>query len=227
VIRKLTIMVHLLLVDVKIPANAQFFFKGLLKFVKFDVLDFVNPYLRHGLNLAETVELDNNFVQLGYESSYFILNMSTLFLVMIYFALMLIFYAATLCLTNPKIVKCRNKMMNGLVWNQVICFITESFMVMAVCTVTNLSQSFIFTSFGTFLNSNLTMIGVIIILGFPLFALMFLLKYHSRLSEKLFKDKYGELYKSIRTKQEGKAVLFEPFIASMRILVLSVTFVML
>jgi len=48
-------MVHLLLIDVKIPANAQFFFKGLLSFVAFDILDFVQPYMRAGLNLVETV----------------------------------------------------------------------------------------------------------------------------------------------------------------------------
>jgi len=56
-------------------------------------------------------------VNLGYESNYFILNMGTLFLVMIYFVFMLIFYAATMSVTNPKIVKCRRKVTNGLVWN--------------------------------------------------------------------------------------------------------------
>jgi hypothetical protein len=48
-------MVHLLLIDVKIPANAQFFFKGLLRFVAFDILDSIQPYMRAGLNLVETV----------------------------------------------------------------------------------------------------------------------------------------------------------------------------
>lgn len=100
-------------------------------------------------------------------------------------------------------------------------------MVMAVCTVINLSNTFLFTSFGTFLSSNLTMIGVLLILGFPLFALIFLLKYNHRLDETKYKDKYGELYEPLRIKRGGKAVLIEPFIALMRIIALSMTFVLL
>lgn len=51
-IRKLAIMVHLLIINVKIPANAQFFFAGLLGFVTFDIID-VKPYLRRGLKLED------------------------------------------------------------------------------------------------------------------------------------------------------------------------------
>ena len=50
--RKLTIMVHLLIVNVKIPANAQYFFSGLLSFVTFNLFD-LTPYIRNGLNLYD------------------------------------------------------------------------------------------------------------------------------------------------------------------------------
>lgn len=49
-IRKMTIMVHLLIINVKIPANAQMFFAGLLSFVTFDIIE-LGPYIRKGLNL--------------------------------------------------------------------------------------------------------------------------------------------------------------------------------
>jgi hypothetical protein len=51
-IRKLTIMVHLLIVNVRIPANAQLFFGVLLEFVTFNLID-LEPYLRKTLNLYE------------------------------------------------------------------------------------------------------------------------------------------------------------------------------
>lgn len=46
----MTIMVHLLIINVKIPANAQMFFAGLLTFVTFDIIE-LGPYIRKGLNL--------------------------------------------------------------------------------------------------------------------------------------------------------------------------------
>jgi hypothetical protein len=49
-IRKMTIMVHLLIINVKIPANAQMFFAGLLSFVTFDIIE-LGPYIRKGLDL--------------------------------------------------------------------------------------------------------------------------------------------------------------------------------
>jgi hypothetical protein len=50
--RKLTIMVHLLIANVRIPANAQYFFAGLLEFVTFDLIDLA-PHIRKGLNLYD------------------------------------------------------------------------------------------------------------------------------------------------------------------------------
>jgi hypothetical protein len=45
-------MVHLLIVNVRIPANAQLFFGVLLEFVTFNLID-LEPYLRKTLNLYE------------------------------------------------------------------------------------------------------------------------------------------------------------------------------
>jgi hypothetical protein len=58
--RKLTIMVHLLIINVKIPANAQYFFSGLLSFVTFNLID-LTPYIRNGLNLFDDELLNQNF----------------------------------------------------------------------------------------------------------------------------------------------------------------------
>lgn len=59
-------MVHLLIINVKIPANAQMFFAGLLTFVTFDIIE-LGPYIRKGLNLEDAeMVVNDNFKSLGY-----------------------------------------------------------------------------------------------------------------------------------------------------------------
>jgi len=55
-IRKLSIMVHLLIINVRIPANSQFFFERLLKFVTFDIID-TQAMMRKILNLYDYEEI--------------------------------------------------------------------------------------------------------------------------------------------------------------------------
>lgn len=55
-ISKMQLMVHLLLVNVRIPANAQIFFSGLLSFVTFGLIDF-EPTFRKILHLKLEEEI--------------------------------------------------------------------------------------------------------------------------------------------------------------------------
>ena len=50
--RKLSIMVHLLIMNVEIPANAQYFFASLLSFVTFDLID-LSPHIRKIFDLYD------------------------------------------------------------------------------------------------------------------------------------------------------------------------------
>jgi hypothetical protein len=58
-------MVHLLTINVKIPANALLFFQGLLNFVTFNLIDIQDP-LRKSLKLFEEQKINDNFNNLGY-----------------------------------------------------------------------------------------------------------------------------------------------------------------
>jgi hypothetical protein len=49
-IKKVSLMVHLLIINVNIPANATVFFSGLLGFVTFNLIDMEEP-IRKTLNL--------------------------------------------------------------------------------------------------------------------------------------------------------------------------------
>jgi len=49
-IKKMQIMIHLLLIEVEIPATCQIFFGSLLKLVTYELID-ISPYIRKGLKL--------------------------------------------------------------------------------------------------------------------------------------------------------------------------------
>jgi len=172
-IRKLTIMVHLLIINVSIPANAQVFFAGLLSFVTFDIIE-LGPYIRSGLNLPdEPVLINDNFGYLGYSSGYFVINMGTLVIAIVYFVLMLFFYVVTMCVKNEKFNRFRNWLTKGLLWNSIISFIVESYMLISISSVTNFKK-LEFKSVGTYVSSNLAMIGFVILVGYPLWSLFFM-----------------------------------------------------
>ena len=75
-------MVHLLIVNVNIPVNAQIFFSGLLNLVTYNIVDLKKP-VRELLRLDanEDVLINQNFESLGYESNFYLINISDLFIV--------------------------------------------------------------------------------------------------------------------------------------------------
>ena len=50
--KKMQIMIHLLLIEVQIPATCQIFFGSLLKLVTYELID-ISPYIRKGLKLND------------------------------------------------------------------------------------------------------------------------------------------------------------------------------
>jgi hypothetical protein len=92
------------------------FFEVLLQFVTFNIIN-IEPYIRKGLNLYETEDIQTNVLKLGYTSNYFIINMGNAFIAMIYLVVLLIFYLCTKSVENQKIKRFRNCLTNDLIWN--------------------------------------------------------------------------------------------------------------
>ena len=136
-IRKLTIVVHLLLINVRIPSNTQAFFGALCQLVTFNIIN-LEPYLRKGFNLYDTDEIDAKFQDLGYTSNYFLIIMGNLIIVLVYLVALLIFYACTQKVTNQRFKRIRNFMTKGLIWNTILSFLTESYVLLAISSITNL-----------------------------------------------------------------------------------------
>jgi magnesium-transporting ATPase (P-type) len=218
-------MVHLLIVNVRIPANAQAFFAGLLSFVTFDIIE-LGPYIRAGLKLEETDDLTENFQNLGYQSNFFAINIGTQGMIICVLVFLLIFHVTTSGVKNEKFVRFRAIVTKGLIWNNLLTFFTESYMLMSISTVTNYTE-FYFNSLGTIVSSNLCMLGTVIIFGFPLWLLIFLNAKKDKLHLKKYRDKYGEVYEHLAYRREGPKALLEPGLSLVRVLILTFTLIFL
>ena len=75
-------MMHLLIINVNIPANAQVFFKYLLNFVTFNLIDIEEP-LRKVLKLFDEQQINDSFYNLGYHSNYSVINFGNLFIMLV------------------------------------------------------------------------------------------------------------------------------------------------
>ena len=81
-IETLQIILHICLTDVTVPANAQVVFMEIFKIVSYDPIDIQDQVESiFGLDPALQIEMEGNFVHLGYESSYMISNMGSLVIV--------------------------------------------------------------------------------------------------------------------------------------------------
>jgi len=193
--------------------------------VTFNLID-IEPYIRSGLKLYDTEDIDDNFRNLGYVSNFFIINMGNVFIVMVYLIALLIFYAATLSVKNERFLRLRTFLTKGLIWNTIISFLTETYILIAISSITNF-HIFKFTSLGNVLSLNFAMVGTMVLIGFPIFVLVFLQRKGNKLHLPKYRERYGKLYEELNYKREGKKALLEPFFSLVRILMLTLTLVLL
>jgi hypothetical protein len=192
--------------------------------VTFDIIE-LGPYIRKGLNLTDDdVIVNQNFKNLGYDSEYFIINFGTLLLVLGYLIIMLLFYACTSGKGTSRFVRCRNQVTKGLVWNSVLSFVSESYMLLSISSVVNTTK-FQFEDLGTALSSNFTAVVLILLVVFPVFTLLFMYMKRRKLNKETFKSKYGAIYESLKTTRNKTSSFYEPLISMYRMLAL--TFVLI
>jgi len=98
-ISKLQIMVHLLITNVVIPANAQVFSSGLLSLVTYEIIE-TEDSLRKNLKLEDDKDFNPNFYALGYHSVFFLINIGNLLFVVCFQLAAYLFILATRRVTN-------------------------------------------------------------------------------------------------------------------------------
>ena len=141
-IKNLQIIVHLVLMGVIVPANAEIFFGALFDMIAFDPIDvtwIINPMF----SLSDIEQgLDEEFEALGYQSAYFLTNLGSLFLVVIV-QLVLIPMHLSVWACKPCCNKARRYSANHIdkcLWNGILTFIDGTFLVLCIMGMINLQK---------------------------------------------------------------------------------------
>lgn len=217
--KKAQIMVHLLIFNVMIPGNAQLFFSGLLGFLTFNIIN-LSEHIRNVFHLHQDQSVNDNFFNLGYSSTYFVVNMGNLYLIMLYIGIKLLLSAATSRVTikNEKVAKVRGWLEKDLYWSQVLQFVTESYIILCVSCIANFTNM-TWSHAGHVINSIFSILSMAAIIFYTAFSYLKVKQNRSRLKLKVFKDKYGYLYEGLRINR-GLHELKEPMLQGFRVIVL-------
>jgi hypothetical protein len=127
----------LMLVNIEIPEQTKIFMLGLLKLCTFQIIEF-DGMIRKMFRLKEEDEVivNENLNSLGYTSSYFLVNMGNV-LLMVFFELgLFLFMAVTQKIKNNFIRKQSLKAKSFLFWNGVYRLINEPYVVYVVSCMT-------------------------------------------------------------------------------------------
>ena len=85
-IANLQIITHMFLLSLEYPANVQEFFGGLFPVVTFDVIsmELILEWFNVDYDHVEMVALSTQFETVGYETTFIILNLGSLFFVLLF-----------------------------------------------------------------------------------------------------------------------------------------------
>ena len=152
-IQNLSFIVHLQLVNVETPANAQIFFSHLLSIVAFDVIDGLEvgdgveleDWLQEKLEMPDTTPLTINFYALGYESTLFSLGMGSLILFFILFPVFILIVLLVRLTTQscPRIQDKTKRMLDRTFFNSIMRFFEETYLITSLCSFINLRYSYL------------------------------------------------------------------------------------
>ncbi len=213
--KKMQIMIHLLLIEVEIPATCQIFFGSLLKLVTYELID-ISQYIKNGLKLYDDVGFSENFEQLGYQSSYSIILLGNLYiaLIVLIFGLIL-FFSTRKCKSSERFNKLRKKLKSTLIWHGTLGLFNESYIVICVGCFVNITMTKSGLTFGETFSLVNACLFFILVLGYPILILTVLVKNQPKLHLRKFRNQFGEFYLHFRYK-EGKVTVLEPFYSALR-----------
>ena len=169
-------MVHLSLNNIAFPGNVAFFYSYLLNIAGFDFLptDNIFDWL---FEFKSSEPLTARFETIGYETTYFVKNMGTMFIFGVIFAILLVltlFLYVLNAIVNISVTeKVANRMYRMVCWNPILRFLIESYIFIAISCCINLTE-FTFADSGSRVSSISTIVGVILVILLPLFVLYFM-----------------------------------------------------
>jgi len=215
-IHKLQIMIHLVIVNVLIPPHTMLYFNGLLNFITFQIFDF-RPLLNRIFDLGqETRMVSVNAWLLGYESTYFISNLSDIFVLFLFTLSCFVFAYGTRNSKNEKLRSYSKKTQNFWKWGGVYQAINMPFIVFVISAIIN-TCVLTWDNTGVGINNVFFFAGCALVVGFPIFNFFWLRKNKERLNTKGFFAEYGQMYHLLDWQSLRSWTLAEPAINSTRI----------
>lgn len=226
VIGKLQIMVHLFLINVEIPVNAQVYFGNLFQLVTYNIID-ITSFFRWSLKLEDDPDFLPNFFYLGYQSVFFLINIGNMFIAIIYHIVCLIFISCEKHIKNERLSRFRKNLEKDLIWNSLLSFVNESLIVCAVACFLQYSN-FKFKKIGESISEVSSIIYGLIIITTMVASLYTMLKHRDKLTTSSVKDKYGVLYSDLKIKRNRSVgILLEPFVGQVRLVLMAFSLVCL
>lgn len=156
------------LFQVDLPENAGMVFKQMMKIAAFDLVPNTEDIYNTVLGIDELPgPLTENFGTVGFETTYFIHNMGSLVFFIVAFPLMsIVAFLFTFCRQYAAIRKAKKSIEETIYWNYLIRLLIESYTILAVCGMINLTD-LKWDSVGTFIVSVNAILFLVVCVALP------------------------------------------------------------
>ena len=214
-IKNVQVIVHLLLLNVTVPANAAIFFGAIAEMVAFDPID-ISEYIPQAKAIDPTITVftvDPKFEALGYESVFFDANLGGLRFILALQILIIVIYIviaiSPCCFTRSK--NWVGVKLEAIFFNSLITFIDSTFLVFLVTGMENVKQAM---DGDVPYNYSFWMATIALaICAIEFFAIsIFLRCYQKRLDEDKPKKRCGYIYEGLNYKIRGGWALLYPIL---------------
>jgi len=185
--------------------------------VTFQIYDFTNLLTRIFALKTETKIINQNLHYLGYQSTYFILNMGNIFLLLVLEFAVIGFIALTRKATNQRVIDAHNTARNLLIWNGIYKVLNEPYVVFVISCLTQ-TLAMTWDNTGEVINNILMFATIIVVIVFPFWTFRLLRSNKEKLNDKAFKAKFSSVYEQLKWKDGSMWTLAEPAISGFRML---------
>ncbi len=205
-IQNLNTIVHMQLINVMTPANAQIFFSKLLSIVAFDVINGtpIESSINSLVAKQDAPPLSANFEALGYETSLFVPSMGSLILIYVFFPAFVPVLLLIRKLPHEKVKMKADAILEKTFFNSILSFFEETYLVMTISSFANLLVFYRGSVTGD-INFSLALVTLLIIIGFPLFiTFVYCCVSTRRIVSEKFKARFGSFYEDLKIRTLDK-----------------------
>ena len=214
-VNNLQIIIHSPLINVQFPGNAFMIYEVMIQVATFDILPTDDWFPIVLTELPEEDPYSDKFDRLNYGSVFTIMNMGTMLIIFLYYALLYVIYPVMWFFArfSKRVRKLSSKLEDMLFWNHGIVFIQEGFLEIMIAAYINFD--YMSKQDDPWSNSNIIFNNAVtIFLTAATFVLFLTIAFYlwpkiGQIKKRRFKKRYGSAYDTIRTNR-SKWAMFTP-----------------